>query len=301
MSFSSDLKNELAEINPHAQHCRIAELSALISLLGKYFDEKIMIRTENEVVFNKICRLVRKTFDNAEEMMYTSMSSGTNILWISGNLKNDVFLTLKLREEDGVLTAGNEVTQKTCCKRAYIRGTFLAVGSMSSPEKKHHFELDLPDEIRADQMMEMINAFDISPKKVVRRNSYVVYLKDGDEIADMLSVIEAAASLMTFENMRIVKDIRNSINREVNCETANISKIAGAAVKQIEDIEYIDKSMGRDYLPETLRVIADIRVENPLLSLKEIGEMLDPPIGKSGVNHRLRRISKLADKLRGEA
>ena len=160
--------------------------------------------------------------------------------------------------------------------------------------------MDYSDDLRAEQIIKIIKVFDIYPKVVVRRNSYVVYLKDGDEIANILSVIEAPNALMTFENFRIVKDIRNSINREVNCETANISKIAGASVKQIEDIEFIDKLKGRDFLPDSLREVADIRVENPLLSLKELGEMMNPPIGKSSVNHRLRRISILADKLREE-
>ena len=150
----------------------------------------------------------------------------------------------------------------------------------------------------ADQITECMKVFYTDPKVVVRRNSYVVSIKDGDEIASILSVMGAVNSLMTFENSRIVKDIRNSINREVNCETANISKVASAAVKQIRDIEYIDEKMGRDFLPESLRDLADVRIANPLLSLKELGDLLSPPIGKSGVNHRLRRISELADKLR---
>lgn len=300
MSFSADLKLELSEIQPHAQHCRIAELAGLVSLLGKYFDKKILIRIENEVVFNKICRLLRKTFDIAPEMMYTSMSSGINILELSDILADEIIKTLKLREEDGILSVDNVVFQRSCCKRAFLRGVFLAVGSISSPEKKHHFELDLPDEEKTVQIMEVMKSFDISPKRVERRGSFVVYLKDGDEISNILSVIEASGSLMSFENMRIVKDIRNSINREVNCETANIGRIAGAAVKQMEDIDYITKTRGREYLPDSLRVIAELRAENPLLSLKELGELVDPPIGKSGVNHRLRRISMIADRLRSE-
>ena len=261
MSFSSDLKTELSEIYVHAAHCRIAELSALTSLLGKYSDENIIIKSEKEQCIAKISRLIRKTFDNSEKMMYTSICSGQNVIKIEKSLANEMISTLKLSIK------GEEIYS---------------------------------DDLRAEQIIKIIKVFDIYPKVVVRRNSYVVYLKDGDEIANILSVIEAPNALMTFENFRIVKDIRNSINREVNCETANISKIAGASVKQIEDIEFIDKLKGRDFLPDSLREVADIRVENPLLSLKELGEMMNPPIGKSGVNHRLRRISILADKLREE-
>ena len=298
MSFSADLKNELAEIMPQAAHCRLAFLAGIVSSAGKMEGEKLVIRLETEPLQKKIQRIIRKTFDNAEEMMYTSNSGGRDKMIITGSLVDDFFSTLKLSDVSGGLYANNIVIEKTCCKRAFIRGTFLTVGSVSSPEKNYHFEIVFPDEKRAGQMVECMKVFDTDPKVVVRRNSYVVYIKDGDEIANLISVMGAVNSLMTFENVRIVKDIRNSINREVNCETANISKVASASVKQIRDIEYIDAEMGRDYLPDSLRELADVRIANPLLSLKELGDMLEPPIGKSGVNHRLRRISALADKLR---
>ena len=266
MSFSTDLKSELSEIMPSAVHCRLAFLAGVVVSAGKLEGGELNIRLENESLQKVLQRIIRKTFDNTDEMMYTSNSGGQKKMIITGTLVDDFFSTLKLSDVSGSLYTNNIVIEKTCCKRAFIRGAFLTVGSVSSPEKSYHFEM--------------------------------VYIKDGDEIASLLSVMGAVNSLMTFENVRIVKDIRNSINREVNCETANISKVASASVKQIKDIEYIDSEMGRDYLPDSLRELADVRIANPLLSLKELGDMLQPPIGKSGVNHRLRRISALADKLR---
>ena len=298
MSFSTDLKSELSEIMPSAVHCRLAFLAGVVVSAGKLEGGELSIRLENESLQKVLQRITRKTFDNTDEMMYTSNSGGQKKLVITGTLVDDFFSTLKLSDVSGSLYTNNIVIEKICCKRAFIRGAFLTVGSVSSPEKSYHFEMVFPDEKKAGQMIECMKVFDTDPKVVVRRNSYVVYIKDGDEIASLLSVMGAVNSLMTFENVRIVKDIRNSINREVNCETANISKVASASVKQIKDIEYIDSEMGRDYLPDSLRELADVRIANPLLSLKELGDMLQPPIGKSGVNHRLRRISALADKLR---
>ena len=298
MSFSADLKTELLGIMPQAMHCRVAFLAGIVTSSGRMRGEKLEIRLENEELLKKINHIIRKTFDNTDEMMYTSNSGGQRKLIVTGSLVDDFFSTLKLSDVSGDLIANNIVIEKTCCKRAFIRGAFLTVGSVSSPEKHYHFEIVLPDERRAAQMIGCMKVFDTDPKVVVRRNSYVVYIKDGDEIASLISVMGAGSSLMTFENVRIVKDIRNNVNREVNCETANISKVASASVKQIRDIEYIDSEMGRDYLPDSLRELADIRIANPLLSLKELGDMLEPPIGKSGVNHRLRRISVLADRLR---
>ncbi|MBR1673520.1 MAG: DNA-binding protein WhiA [Eubacterium sp.] len=298
MSFSLDLKTELADIYPQSVHCRNAELAGIICASGKIEEDSLVVRPENELIQKKIYRLARKSFDITEEMMYTTKSGGKNRIIIRGTLVDDLFSSLKLSGKAGNIYANNMIIERTCCKRAFIRGVFLAAGSVSSPDKKNHFEMVFSVKESADQITECMKVFDTDPKVVVRRNSYVVYIKDGDEIASILSVMGAVNSLMTFENSRIVKDIRNSINREVNCETANISKVASAAVKQIRDIEYIDEKMGRDFLPESLRDLADVRIANPLLSLKELGDLLSPPIGKSGVNHRLRRISELADKLR---
>ena len=153
---------------------------------------------------------------------------------------------------------------------------------------------------KAEQLKEIIATFSVEAKIVVRKKYYVVYIKEGSQIVEILSVMEAPVALMELENIRILKEMRNSVNRQVNCETANINKTVSAAVKQLEDIEYIRDTVGLDYLPESLAEIAQARLERPDATLKELGEALSPPVGKSGVNHRLRKVSAIAENLRGQ-
>ena len=200
--------------------------------------------------------------------------------------------------EDKALVMDSLVVQNTCCKRAFVRGLFLAAGSMSDPEKTYHFEIVFPDLERASQLQEIINSFLIEAKIVLRKKYYVVYVKEGSQIVDLLNIMEAHTGLMDFENVRILKEMRNSINRQVNCEAANINKTVTAAAKQIDDILFIRDTMGFDNLTEGLEEIAELRISYPESSLKELGAMLNPPIGKSGVNHRLKKLCCIADGLR---
>lgn len=188
--------------------------------------------------------------------------------------------------------------QQPCCKRAFIRGAFLAGGSISDPNKSYHFEIVCRTPSQAHQLKEMINSFEMDAKIVARKKYQVVYLKEGSQIVDILNVMEAHVALMNLENVRILKGMRNSVNRKVNCETANISKTVNAAVQQAKDIAYIRDTAGLDSLPDTLKEMALLRLEYPDASLKELGAYLDPPVGKSGVNHRLRKISEIAEGLR---
>ena len=192
----------------------------------------------------------------------------------------------------------NIVIQETCCKRAFIRGAFLASGSMSDPEKSYHFEIVCATREKAEQIQKIMKCFELDGKIVLRKKSFVVYLKEGSQIVDLLNVMEAYVSLMEFENVRILKDMRNTVNRKVNCETANINKTVSAAVKQIDDIRYIQETKGLDKLPEGLKDMALTRLTYPEASLKELGSLLTPPVGKSGVNHRLRKLSEMAEELR---
>ena len=204
-------------------------------------------------------------------------------------------------DEFGLLTEEIEfvsllLLKRSCCKRAYLRGSFLSSGSMSDPKKGYHLEFVCNSEIGAIQIQEILSDFDIEAKIVLRKKYYIVYIKEGEAIVNLLNVMEAHVSLMDFENLRIVKDVRNQVNRRVNCEAANIMKTVTAATRQREDIFYIKEHGGLEQLPRTLREIAGARLEYPDLSLKELGELFDPPIGKSGVNHRLRKINEIANK-----
>ncbi|MEE1015817.1 MAG: DNA-binding protein WhiA [Lachnospiraceae bacterium] len=182
--------------------------------------------------------------------------------------------------------------------KGLIRDAFLQSGSISDPEKFYHLEIVFTSYDDAQTIKKLIDGFGLDGKIVERKGHYVVYLKEGAQIADMLRIMEAPMALMEFENIRIVKEMRNSINRQVNCEAANLGKTISAAVKQVEDIKFICSKVGLDNIPESLAETAKKRLEYPEATLKELGELMDPPLGKSGVNHRLKRLSELAEDLR---
>ena len=192
----------------------------------------------------------------------------------------------------------NVVVQNVCCKRAFIRGAVLSAGSISDPEKFYHFEITCASMRKAKQLQGLMASFDIEARIVLRKRYFVVYVKEGSQIAELLQIMEAPVALMELENIRIVKEMRNSVNRQVNCETANINKTVSAAVKQMEDIRYIQDTIGLESLPENLQEMARVRLERPEATLKELGEALEPPVGKSGVNHGLRKLSLMAEDLR---
>ena len=261
MSFSSEVKEELAKHISPARHCQIAELAAIMNFCGQYGrDEKgnytIGFQTENEAVVRKGFTLLKKTY-NIEADSVLSLSDVQGILQKIGNLEEPVSRLLM---------------KNSCCKRAFLRGAFLSVGSMSDPAKGYHLEFDCTDERKAEQLQEVMQAFDIESKIILRKKYYVVYLKEGSGIVDLLNVCEAPISLMNLENLRILKEMRNSVNRRVNCETANITKTVNAATRQVEDIEFLRVHYGFQNLPESLREMAEIRLENPDAPLKELGD-----------------------------
>ena len=188
--------------------------------------------------------------------------------------------------------------QSKMSTKGLIREAFLQSGSISDPEKFYHLEIVFTEYEEALRIKQLIESFRLDGKIVERKGHYVVYLKEGSQIADMLRIMEAPMALMEFENIRILKEMRNSINRQVNCEAANLGKTISAAVKQVEDIKFISSKVGLDNIPESLAQIAKIRLEYPEAPLKELGELMEPPLGKSGVNHRLKRLSELAEDLR---
>ena len=311
MSFSSEVKDELAKQMSKSRHCRIAELAAIVSFDGRLEQKngkKILeITTENATLARKCFTLIKKTFNIGTDIEVRNGNgvSHNHIYVISTDREDEIEKILAaLKMTDGIGKNGELVNrlliQNVCCKRAFIRGAFLSAGSMSDPEKSYHFEIVCPSEEKATQLRDVINDFDFDAIIVARKKNYVVYIKEGAQIVDILNVMEAHVALMNLENVRIIKEMRNSVNRQVNCETANINKTVNAAVRQIEDIQYIEERVGLDSLPENLREIAEIRLKYPDAALKELGAYLQPPVGKSGVNHRLRKIADIAGKLRGE-
>ena len=182
--------------------------------------------------------------------------------------------------------------------RLCIREAFIKSGSMNDPNKKYHLEIMFKTKKKAEEMQTLLNNFNINAKIIKREKDYMLYLKDGEEISEFLALIGANSSVIKFEEIRVLKETRNDINRLVNCETANLNKTINAAVKQIEDIKLIKKKHKFSNLPENLQEIAELRIANPDVSLVELGKMLSQPIGKSGVNHRLKKLSAIAEDLR---
>lgn len=313
MSFSSDVKEELSMQMSHARHCQIAELSALISLCGKVAisaDDQysISIQTENIGVARKSFTLLKKIFKIKAEIAirqnvyfkkhrsyFVKVTKHEEAIQV---LKTTKLLNRHLEIEEELTVADNLVVRNTCCKRAFIRGAFLASGSISDPERSYHFEIVCATLQKANQIKDILHTFGLEGKIIDRKNRYIVYLKEAETIVDILNIMEAHVALMNLENIRILKDMRNSVNRQVNCETANINKTVNAAVKQIEDIKFIEEKVGLDFLSEPLQEIARIRLQHPEVPLKELGTFMSPPMGKSGVNHRLRKIGQVAEELR---
>lgn len=312
ISFSAKVKEELSKHWSTARHCQIAELAAIISMCGRvHIDSReqysIKIHTENVSVARKYFTLVKKTFNIDTDVLVSRNRVRKNVSYtVLVKEHQDTIRILqatKLIDANGeiceeVSAERNLVTQQTCCKRAFLRGAFLANGSMSNPEKAYHLEIVCVARPKAEQVKNMIDSFGMEAKIIIRKKKYVVYLKEGSQIVDLLNVMEAPVALMEFENERILKEMRNSVNRKVNCETANINKTVSAAVKQAEDIRYIRDTIGLSKLSEGLEEIAEKRLMYPEATLKELGQLLTEPLGKSGVNHRLRKLSEIAEALR---
>lgn len=314
MSFSAEVKEELVKKTGTARHCQIAELSALLGMCGHAVllpdgGTGLSIQTENGAVSRKCFTLLEKTFNIDRDVVvvgdpYQKKGHVYTVTISDPEWTMRILQAVKLRAQgdsaQGSLhLADHMVIQNNCCKRAFIRGAFLASGSISNPERSYHFEIVCQTGEKAEQIQRAIQAFDLDAKIVRRKRSHVVYMKEGAQIVELLGFMGANVALLDLENIRILKEMRNSVNRKVNCETANIHKTVNAAVKQIEDIRLIEEKVGLDGLASGLAEVAQLRLEFPEATLKELGTMLTPQVGKSGVNHRLRKLSDLARELRG--
>jgi DNA-binding protein WhiA len=314
MSFSTDTKNELARILPEERSVAVAELAAIVKSAGSlqiagYKKINLKILTELNSIARKVFKLLKNNFD-----INTTISINKNQMLKRNNsyvltVTDEMGATELLRElgmlepGDGFFTVDKvpeKLVEQDECKRAFLRGAFLGGGSISDPDKSYHMEFVTNSEEFAISLKDLINSIGLNSKIVPRKSNHIVYLKESEQISDLLSVIGAHNALLSLQNTKILKEMRNNVNRIVNCETANLSKTVNAAVRQVEDINLIQRTIGISNLPNNLQEIAQIRVEYEDMTLKELGEMLDPPIGKSGVNHRLRKIGEIAEGLREE-
>lgn len=298
MSFSLDVKDELLKSHPAEEHCRLAELSALVRFMagrGNVSEDEIIISSDNKSALRKCFTMLGKTF-NIETDVFEDESHNlrTQVSLNAANcdIKN-VYKRLRIANPMDLL-------KRDCCKRSYLRGAFLATGYIEDPRKSYHFEILTDEEEYAKLLTYLLSQFNIIAKRSLRKKYFVIYIKESEAVSDVLSVMGAHKSMMGLANTRIEKNVRNNTNRRLNCDMANVGRSVSAAAKQIEDILYIRDKVGLDALPESLKEMALVRVEYPEESFADLGSRLNPSVGKSGVNHRLRKISEFADDLRGE-
>lgn len=310
MTFSSKCKDEISRLNLEKNCCVLAELAALIRTTGYisikgYNKFEVEFVMENAAVARRVFKMLKFLYNTNSEITVKK----------TNRLKKHNNYTVKVHEDDiqrllmDTKLIKNEkidilnfnygipktLIKNECCKRAYIRGTFLGCGSISDPDKSYHIEFVNNKRIHCNDLEKLINTFDLGAKRIARKDLYITYLKDSEKIVDLLNVMSAYNSLLYIENIRAIKETRNNINRVVNCETANLSKIVDTSIRQKNSIMILQKHNAIDKLPPSLKELAYLRLENEDASLKELGEMLQPPLGKSGVNHRLKKIEKLAE------
>jgi len=308
MSFASETKKELTQIEAD-NHCMKAEVSALIRMNGSLsFANKQLsldVQTENAAIARRLYTIMKKLYPyNVELLVRKKMRLKKNNVYICRvrDGARELLIDLEIISDDFQFnhTISPKLIKKSGQKRAYLRGAFLAGGSVNNPETSaYHLEIYSLYKEHGEALMDVMNEFELNAKTIERKKGFVTYLKEAEKISDFLNIVGAHQAMMKFEDVRILRDMRNSVNRIVNCETANLNKTIGAALRQVENIRFIENSIGLDQLPEKLREIARLRVEYQDVTLKELGEMVSSgTVSKSGVNHRLRKIDEIADALR---
>ena len=295
MSFSEDVRSELSKKINMARHCTLAFLSAAVLFSGKFIKNN-----EGDPVFLEGVKpeMRRIYFTLIKKVLNISFCDVLSDL-SKEDLKN-LLATLSIKEgEDRRWHLKSDIIlMQPCCRKAFVKSAFLSAGSVSDPGRSYHLEIVARDDETADILIDILHGFSLGAKKVLRKEKTVVYLKEAEDIASMLALMGADSSYLAFESGRVMKEMNGNINRRVNCETANIEKTVNASVKQVSAIRRIESTKGLSSLPKSLIEIAELRLLHPELSLEELGKMCTPPLGKSGVNHRLRKLSELADKKR---
>lgn len=312
MSFSQKTKNELARITLGNRCCQLAELAALIKMGGKVqigadYHLFLAFETNNAAIARRVFSIVKNLFN-----LKTEVGLRQNKRFNKNNIYSLSVLpqpgTKKLFKELGVnfKPAGYEIQldtkliKKTCCQKAYLRGAFLGGGSLTNPgQGTYHLEITTPDKLTSEHTSGIMKNFGLRPKTVSRKNATVIYIKNSQQIVDFLNIIGAHSALLFFEGIRVHKDVKNRVNRLVNCETANLNRTVEAGLKQVETIRFLQKTIGLENLPPGLKAPARLRLKHPEATLKELGEMMDPPLSKSGMNHCMRRLRQIADKIKG--
>lgn len=312
MSFSSKTKNDLARIIPQHRCCQLAELAALVRMdgsiqTGSGQKKFLLLATENAAVARKFIKLSKQLFDLATDVAVRRKLrlKKNNVYIVKVPPQKGLEAMMQALEmsitEDGIQFQEQTIPlSRICCCRSYLRGAFLGAGSVNDPEGNYHLELISRDGQHINLLVRLMKRFQLTPKVSRRKQWYVLYLKESEQIINFLNIVGAHNALLEFENTRIIKEMRNNVNRLVNCETANLNKTIDAGMRQVESIRYLLKKIDYEALPEKLREAARLRLEFPEISLKELGQMMDPPVSKSAVNHRLRRLEMMAEELKAQ-
>ena len=291
LSFSNDVKNELSRLETNEVCCDKAEVLGVLRMSGaiviRGMNIGIHFSTENAALARRVLQILKNNYQVQTEVVITR----------SRRLKKNNRYQVRVLPAPQVSIAMNELQllsmESECCKRAFLRGAFLGGGSISRPSSDYHLEMVTGNEDFARSIIKVMHTFSMKAKLTDRKNDYIVYLKDGESITNFLRVIGAHNSMMELENVRVLKEMRNNVNRRVNCETANLGKVVKAAVRQVNCIKFIDEHMGLSELPQALQDTARLRLEYPDASLNELVEY-SGGIGKSGINHRLKKLQEMA-------
>ena len=313
MAYTADVKSELMQSPVLKDCCAGAELTALLLLsgsislcgLGRY---RLIFGSENAAVVRYCFTQLKRAFALAPEIRAVrSNQRGEHIryqLQLEGEEAAGLLDRLGLLDPKQLLgirmRPGRAILSRECCRKAYLRGAFLACGWISQPEKAYHFELAAPDEEQAKTLQELIARWDVQARISARKSQQIVYVKKSEDVETLLGVLGASSALLTFENVRIMKSLRNDLNRQMICDDFNTDKTVRAAAQQLDDIAVIEKYLGLGKLPASLRQAAEARIASPDATLSQLGELMDPPAAKSAVNKRIRRLGELAQKLRDE-
>ncbi|MDR1615799.1 MAG: DNA-binding protein WhiA [Syntrophomonadaceae bacterium] len=308
MSFAAEVRNELARIIPDKECCRKAELHAIFITSGQEFtmpneEYLLLVKVENAATARKVFQLLKQTYhvqatveiDNKKRFKKTRRYSISALL--------DAEQKKELADFKMPLNAKNIINRtwvsKNCCRKAFLRGIFLSRGFISKPESNYHLEIVLNNDELASELVKLFSKFNLHARIVQRKQQLVIYIKESEQIVDFLRIAGASKALLHFENIRILKSMRNTVNRQVNCETANLAKTIEAAVRQIELVEKLSVNEELGSLTAPLNEIAQLRISYPDATLKELGEMLTPPLSKSGVAYHMRRLEKRAREIIG--
>ena len=305
MSYSSETKEELCRYEPQSVCCLLAELSGIVCAAGSVIyrgggEKRLSIETENSAVARRVFRLLHEVFDVQPQLVTLERARlggrSAHRIEVGGGEASFVLegCGVDVTQRRGV---PKDVTVRKCCRRSFLRGVFLASGSVTDPEKEYHLEFVLGDEAFAAALVRLIARFDLEARTVKRRQMTLVYLKGQSEITDMLSIFGAQNARFAMEDAYIKKVFRNNANRAVNCDSANVQRAVTAAARQVEAIRRVLAARGEGSLPPALLETARLRLANPEVSLEELGQMCDPPVGKSGVNHRLKKLEMMAQEL----